>query len=109
MIWARRIGLALLVAWALFWVWFNIASAFGEGGGQRIEPQHLVLAGIIATVTAVAWRWPIVGAVALVALAGLGLGIFGPVPFLVLTLFAPPVVAAALLAISAPTRPLIAA
>jgi hypothetical protein len=101
MIWARRVGLGLLLAWASFWVWFNVASAFGEGGGQGVEPRHLILAAIIAAVTAVAWRWPIVGAVALVGVAGLGLALFGPAPFLVLTLYAPPVVSAALLAVAA--------
>ena len=34
MTWVRRVGLGLLPAWAGFWVWFNVASAFGEWSGR---------------------------------------------------------------------------
>ena len=43
-----------------------------------------------------AWRRPLAGCPALLALAGFGLWFFGPKPFLLLTLLAPPAVAAAL-------------
>jgi hypothetical protein len=100
MIWVRRVGLGLLLAWAGFWVWFNVASAFGERSGlgsTGIEVGHLVPGVVIAAVSVLAWRWPLLGCPALWALAGFGLWFFGPKPFLLLTLLAPPVVAAALL------------
>ena len=51
MTWVRRVGLGLLLAWAGFWVWFNVASAFGERSGPGsagIEVGHLALGAVIA-------------------------------------------------------------
>jgi hypothetical protein len=103
-LWARRVGLGLLLVWASFWVWFNVASAFGERGGHGAEPGHLVVAAVIAAAAVLAWRRPVAGAVVLVGLAGLGLWLFGAKPFVALTLLAPLVVAAALLALGARRR-----
>jgi hypothetical protein len=100
MTWVRCVGLGLLLAWAGFWVWFNVASAFGERSGlgwAGIEVGHLALGAVIAAVSVLAWRWPMAGCPVLLALAGFGLWFFGPKPFLLLTLLAPPVAAAALL------------
>jgi hypothetical protein len=100
MIWMRRIGLGLLFAWAGFWVWFNLASAFGEPGAHgpaRIEVGHLAMAAVIAAVSVAAWRWPKAGSPALLALSAYGCWFFGFKPFLLVSLLAPPVVAALLL------------
>ena len=100
MTWVRRVGLGLLLAWAGFWVWFNVASAFGERSGPGsagIEVGHLALGAVIAVFGVLVWRRPLAGCPALLALAGFGLRFFGPKPFLLLTLLAPPTAAAALL------------
>jgi hypothetical protein len=97
MTWGRRVGLGLLLAWAGFWVWFDVAAAFGEAEGPGVDPRHLLMAAVLAAAAGLAWRRPIAGCPALVALAGFGLWPFGPRPFPPLTLLAPPVVAAGLL------------
>jgi hypothetical protein len=97
MTWGRRVGLGLLLAWAGFWVWFGLAAAFGGVEGPGVDPRPLLMAAVIAAAAGLAWRRPVAGGPALVALAGFGLGLFGPRPFPVLALLAPPVVAAGLL------------
>lgn len=98
----RPIGLTVLVLWAGFWGWFNIASAFGEG--PSVELWHLALGALIVASAAIAWRYPRPGGLVLLGLAAAGFAAFGPEPFLLATLITPPVVAAILLAL-APGRP----
>jgi hypothetical protein len=95
----RPIGLTVLGLWAGFWVFFNVASGLGEGAG--IEVGHLLLGAVIAAAAGLAWRYPKPGGILLVALAAAGLWVFGPSPFLLATLIAPPVVAATLLEVAA--------
>jgi hypothetical protein len=95
----RPIGLIVLGLWAGFWVPFNVASGLGEGAG--IEVGHLLLGAVIAAAAGLAWRYPRPGGVVLLGLAAAGLGVFGPSPFLLATLIAPPVVAALLLELAA--------
>jgi hypothetical protein len=58
MTWVRRVGLGLLLAWAVFWMEFNVASAFGEWSGpgsSGFEVGHLVVGALIAAVIVLAW------------------------------------------------------
>jgi hypothetical protein len=73
MTWGRRVGLGLLLAWAGSWVWFDVAAAFGEAEGPGVDPRHLLMAAVLAAAAGLAWRRPIAGCPALVALAGFGL------------------------------------
>lgn len=98
----RPIGLTVLVLWAGFWGWFNVASAFGEG--PSIEVWHLAVGALIVASAAVAWRYPRPGGLVLLAVAVAGFVAFGPEPFLLATLIMPPIVAAILLEM-ATTRP----
>lgn len=100
----RPIGRAVLVLWAGFWGWFNVASAFGEG--PSIELRHLALGVLIVASAALTWRYPRPGGLVLLALAVAGFVAFGPEPFLLATLIAPPIVAAILLELAPPrSRP----
>lgn len=96
----RRIGLGRLLTWAGFWVWFNLASAFGEGGGSGwagVEVGHLLMAAVVATASLAAWRRPLARCPALLALSAYGWRLFPATPFLVLSLLTPPTAAALLL------------
>src|ERR1051326_5754044 len=59
-LWATR---ALLLLWAGFWLWFNIASAIGEHDGLK---WHLGLAGILIGLAAIGWFWARVGGVLMI-------------------------------------------
>jgi hypothetical protein len=63
-----RVGLlvarVLVLAWAGFWLWFNIASALGERDGFT---QHMVMAAVTLILAGTCWFWPRVGGVLMVA------------------------------------------
>jgi hypothetical protein len=54
----RWIARFLLLLWAAFWLWFNIASAIGESDGGW---WHIALAAITAALAVVSWFWPRIG------------------------------------------------
>jgi len=64
MIYAAR---TLAVVWAVFWLWFGIASGIGEQEGFTNALVHIIVPGGIAILTALAaWRWPMTGGILLV-------------------------------------------
>lgn len=68
--WLRGVARGLVLTWALFWIWFNVMSGFGElrssGVGGLIG--HLGLAAVMLAVAVSAWRWDLPGGLALLAL-----------------------------------------
>jgi hypothetical protein len=71
----------LIVLVTAFWLWFGIASAAAERLGSMNWIGHLVVPGGVFVVTAlVAWRWPVAGALLLVA-EGLFVAIAYPLTF----------------------------
>ncbi|MBI1788708.1 MAG: hypothetical protein HYR60_14315 [Acidobacteria bacterium] len=98
----------LALVWALFWVWFGLASGIGEGGGFTAVLLHTAAPGLIFLALALlAIRWQrfggrlLVGIGALVAIAYPLT--FGPrfpwqtVVMVLLTMALPPVLAGILL------------
>jgi hypothetical protein len=53
----------MVVLWAAFWIWFNVATATAENEGRW---QHVALAGAAAAMAAVSWVWPRVGGVLMI-------------------------------------------
>lgn len=106
--WTRWAAWTLIVLVTAFWLWFGIASAAAEHLGAMNWLGHLVVPGGVFIVTAlVAWRWPVAGAVLLIA-EGLFVAVGYPVTFgrrfpiittvmVLLTMAAPPIAAGALL------------
>lgn len=84
---------ALLVAWAGFWIWFNVASSMGESEGHW---GHLLFAAVTALLAAAGWFWPLVGGVVMI-LAGMLSARFFPHPAAFTLLSAPAVVIGLLL------------
>ena len=68
--WGTRV---ILGVWAVFWLWFNFASAIGEKNGHL---QHWLFAGITAGLTALAWIWPRIGGALMVAVGVLAASAF---------------------------------
>lgn len=67
----RRIASLVMLAVVAFWLWFGIASAWGERLGIGNWVAHLLVpGGILLGSLVLAWRWPAAGGVVL-ALAGL--------------------------------------
>lgn len=104
-VWGLWIARVILVGWAAFWVWFNVASGVGEqhSGGWPSFFGHLAMAGLVIAVTALAWRQPFWGGVVLLVVAAVfawrfhnpaWLGVQWMVP---IALLGPMIVAAALL------------
>jgi hypothetical protein len=69
----RWCGLGILIVWAAFWVFFNVASGIGEiaEDGWMALVMHLVMAVITLAVLAACWFWPLFGGI-----AAIGMGIF---------------------------------
>jgi hypothetical protein len=93
----------LVLAWALFWIWFGLASGVGEGLNATGVLIHGALPGLIfLTLALLAWRWHHVGAFLLVA-ASLAIAVGYPILaqrfpastilLVVLTMAVPPFVA----------------
>jgi uncharacterized membrane protein len=101
--WLRWGALVLLVPWAAFWVWFNVASGLHEvrTEGMGAAVSHLAMAALMVAVVVVAWRLERVGGPLLIALALIGARwFFYPHDLRVpLLLLGPPLVAGALLTI----------
>jgi hypothetical protein len=67
----RTIFLGIVLLAGLFWTWFGIASGIAEGGGILGTFMHTLMPGLVLLgITYVAWRWPIVGGVLLIAMGG---------------------------------------
>ena len=62
-LWLAR---ALLLLWAAFWVWFNVASAIGENEGTW---GHLLFAGIAVCLAGIGCFLPRIGGVLMLAAA----------------------------------------
>jgi hypothetical protein len=60
-LWLAR---GLLILWAGFWLWFNIASAIGESDGAW---WHIGVAAATLALFLASWFWPKVGGVLMVA------------------------------------------
>jgi hypothetical protein len=59
----------LALVWALFWVWFGLASGIAEGGGFRYTLIHTALPGLVfLAIALLAWRWEALGGTALVVI-----------------------------------------
>jgi len=79
---ARRLRLlarGVLLLFAGFWLFFAIASRWGEGFSAAGLPSLVTRGGGIVLLTVVAWRWPLVGGWLLVLVGLLLFG--GAVPF----------------------------
>ena len=105
--WRNAIGYLVAFAWALFWLWFGVASGISESATPMGVLVHAVAPGFICLALAVAAVFTVrIGPVLLVA-AGIIIGIaylaFFPQAkpnvkiFCELTLAAPPLVAGLLL------------
>ncbi len=102
----RIVGRIVLLAWAGFWTWFNLASLIGEMADLGVWINHGLLAAVIVAVTVLAFLWPRVGGIALLVLT-VGLAVFfrGVEPFVALIFLAPPAVAGLLTLVTAPRGP----
>ncbi len=100
---ARVIG----TLWALFWLWFSVASALGEELRLGGFIMHIVFPGaLFLGVALLAWRWPQHGAlvfviIGLIVMVGYPL-MMGHMPFhtiffVELTMGLPPLLAGSLL------------
>jgi hypothetical protein len=106
--WARPAAWTIILLVTGFWLWFGIASAAGEGLGAGNWLAHIAgPGGILLATAAIAWRWPVAGAVlliveGLVVAVGYPLMVHSRFPlttiiFVLLTMAAPPIVAGGLL------------
>jgi len=97
----------LAVSWALFWIWFGLASGIAEGLPPRGVLIHTAVPGLFfALLVVVAWRWKTPGGILLV-LASLFVFVAYPTLFrrlpplviflTLLTMAVPPLVAGILL------------
>jgi hypothetical protein len=67
----RTVFLAIVLLAGLFWTWFGIASGISEGAGILGTFMHTLMPGLVLLgITYVAWRWPFVGGVLLIAMGG---------------------------------------
>ncbi|GIW86018.1 MAG: hypothetical protein KatS3mg108_0342 [Isosphaeraceae bacterium] len=68
--WLRGTARGLVLTWALFWIWFNLMSAFSEGPTAHTDARagHLGLAALIGAVAVLAWRSDLGGGLALIGL-----------------------------------------
>lgn len=110
--WMRATALTLLALGTAFWLWFGIASAWGEQLGIGNWIAHLLVpGGILLATLLVAWRWPVAGGV-LLLLEGVFIAVGYPilvagrfpwttVLFVLATMAGPPLVAGALLLLDA--------
>lgn len=105
--WVRWTARFIAVGWALFWVWFGLASGIGEG----LEPLgvllHATFPGLIFLLFALLiWRWEWLGG-AMLVLSGIVVAIAYPmtfgvrfpvatVVFVLLTMALPPFIAGVL-------------
>jgi hypothetical protein len=113
MLWVHRIAWTVLLLWAGFWIWFNVASGIGEMteiGATGVSINHFLPALIIAAAVGLTGYHPRAGSILLLALAAAA-AVFLNVQrsvFLVLALIAPVVLAALLLLARSlrPPRPL---
>jgi len=67
----RWIARGLLLLWAAFWLFFNIASGIAElpGLGGEALTGHLITAGVVLITFLAAWRWDLAGGLMLLVLA----------------------------------------
>lgn len=70
---ARWMARAVFVTWAGFWVWFNLASGFGElhTDGWQALAGHMVMTALVLALAWLAWNRELFGGVGLIVMAGL--------------------------------------
>jgi len=68
---ARFIAWVIILVWAAFWIFFNIASGFGEIAelGLTAFAMHLIMPLIILVLLWVCWRWELIGGILMLAAA----------------------------------------
>ena len=65
--WLRFISRSLALAWAIFWVWFGLASGISEGIGFLGTVMHAAFPGLIFLLSAlIPWRFPRTGGIILI-------------------------------------------
>ena len=107
----RYAALGLAAAWALWWVFFEVAEAIGEHAFGQAVAFFVLMFGAVA----VAWKWPLPGAILFLMEGCSAIILFAPGwlhrfhPGAALVLFAimptPPLAAGILLLLSRPRRP----
>lgn len=96
----RIVAWVVFLAWAAFWLFFNIASGVSEIDelGPMALISHLWMPALILLALGVAWRWPLAGGILLIGLVVLFVARFGWQGWqLAALLEAPPLVAGLLL------------
>ena len=65
---ARTIAWLVLILWAAWWIFFNIASGIGEVGelGPMALITHLTMPFVIIAILLICWRWELWGGLLLV-------------------------------------------
>jgi hypothetical protein len=65
---ARGIAWLILIIWAGFWIFFNIASGIGEIGelGPMALITHLTMPLVILVLLFICWRWELWGGLLLI-------------------------------------------
>lgn len=96
----QRFGFIIAAAVTLFWLWFSIASALGEGQNLTGFLMHILLPGMLLLLPVVlAWRWEGIAGILLIAVAVFTVFFFHTFSnwFTLLFLTAPPLIAGLLL------------
>ena len=70
----RSVAMALALAWACWWVFFEVA----EGIGDRQFGQAIVFVVAMFGAVIIAWRWPVIGAMVFLLEGVLSAAIFAP-------------------------------
>lgn len=70
----RYVGMSLGAAWACWWVFFELAEAFGDR--QFVQAILFVIAMFGALV--IAWKWPLTGAILFLAEGAVSIAMFTP-------------------------------
>jgi len=68
---ARAIAWIIFVVWAVFWIFFNLASGFTEMAdlGFRGLLMHLIMPVLLLLLMWISWRWELWGGVLLILAA----------------------------------------
>jgi hypothetical protein len=70
----RQVALALALAWTCWWVFFETAEAFEDRQFTQAVLFFVAMFGAVA----LAWKWPVTGAVVLIAEGLVSIAMFAP-------------------------------